>query len=314
MRTFAIGLLFGDDRKDGYAVADGIAALLEFNWSLRVGACPINLPITSHGKMLRAGNRLERRILEWADRKRGDLDPRDLLSIVVNSPDERGDAPSDAIIAGHVPTLFGAAYETCQNVLIWTLILLTQHADVARDLYDERRGALAGDAPTLDKIADLPLLDAVVKESMRLLPPVPVQMRVAMQQTSLQDHPVPKRGRVVLSPFLTNRLPELYPDADCFRPARWATIDPSPFEYAAFSGGPRSCPGFAFGSSVVKMALAAILMRHRVALAAGARIDYRVKIALSPGGPVPAMLVPADGAFATTELHGTIRDLVRMPA
>jgi cytochrome P450 len=109
-------------------------------------------------------------------------------------------------------------------------------------------------------------------------------------------------------------MPELYADPDRFRPERWAQIDPSPFEYAAFSGGPRSCPGSAFGTSVVKMALATIFMRHRVTLAPDARIDYQVKVALSPRGPVPAMLHPADGAFAAAPLRGTIRELVQAPA
>jgi cytochrome P450 len=313
MRRFAIGLLFGDDRRNGYAVADGIAALLEFNYSLKVGACPVDLPFTPYGRMLRRSERLERMILAWANQKRGALDPSDLLSIVVNNPDEAGRAPSDEIIAGHVPTLFGAAYETCQNVLIWTLILLAEHAGVARDLYDEIKGALGSGAPTLDGIAGLPLLDAVVKESMRLLPPVPVQMRVATQPTALRGHPVARDGRVVLSPFLTNRLPGFFPEPDRFDPGRWATIEPSPFDYAAFSGGPRSCPGFAFGTSVVKMALASILVRYRVAIPTGTRIDYQVRIALSPRGRVPAVLHPADGNFAQAAFGGTIRELVAAP-
>jgi cytochrome P450 len=138
-------------------------------------------------------------------------------------------------------------------------------------------------------------------------------MRVATQPTALRGHPVARDGRVVLSPFLTNRLPGFFPEPDRFDPGRWATIEPSPFDYAAFSGGPRSCPGFAFGTSVVKMALASILMRYRVAIPTGTRIDYQVRIALSPRGRVPAVLHPADGNFAQAAFCGTIRELVAAP-
>jgi cytochrome P450 len=313
MQTFAIGLLFGDDRQHGYPIAGLLTRLLEFNWSPRVAACPINLPQTTYGRLLRHAEVTERRILDWADCKRGPIDNRDLLSIVVNSPDEDGNSPTDDIVAGHIPTLFGAAYETCQNVMIWTLILIAQHPSVARELLDELRSKLHGAPLSLDKMAELPFLDAIVKESMRLLPPVPLQIREAIHETNLAGRRVPKGARVVLNGFLTNRMPSLYAEPDCFRPERWATISPSPFEYSAFSAGPRKCPGSLFGMSVVKIALAEILTRYRVALAPDARIDYQVRIALSPRGHVPVMLHRQDGNFAAATIHGSIRNLVRFP-
>jgi cytochrome P450 len=81
---------------------------------------------------------------------------------------------------------------------------------------------LAGTLPTLQNTADLPLLDGVIKESSRLMPPVPMQVRVALQETTLAGYPVPKGGRVLLSAFVTNRLPQCYPDPDSFQPERWA--------------------------------------------------------------------------------------------
>jgi cytochrome P450 len=313
MRTFAIGLLFGDDRKHGYPIADLIGRQLEANWSPAVLACPINLPFTPYGQLKRRADALDPLILDWAKCKHGHLDGRDLLSIVVNNPDEDGSPPTDAIISGHLPTLFGAAYETCQNVLIWTLILIAQHPQVASDLLEEARTRLGSARASLDAIAELRLLDAVIKESMRLLPPVPMQIREARQEASLAGRLVPKGARVVLSSFLTNRNPDLYSEPDCFRPERWATINPSAFEYSAFSAGPRSCPGYRFGLSAVKVALLEILGRYRVTLTPGVRIDYKVRIALSPGGPVLAVLHRQDGMFAAAPVRGAINRLVRFP-
>jgi len=313
MRTFAIGLLFGDDRKNGYPIADGISSGLDNNWSMRVVACPINLPFTPYGKMLRAAERFERSVLDWAVTKRARFDERDLLSIIVNNPDETGKPPSDATIAGHVPTLFAAAYETCQNVLVWILILLAQHPRVSHDLLDELQGALAGAGPTLRTVGKLPLLDAVVRETMRILPPVPLQSRVATRDTTLMGYPARKGLRIILNNFLINRLPDLYTAPDRFRPERWNTINPTPFEYAVFSAGPRSCPGYSFGLSVVKVAVATILTRFRIALAHRSRIDYKVRLALSPRGGIPATLHRQDGAFTATRIDGSLCKLVRFP-
>src|SRR5581483_6213935 len=117
MRTFAIGVLFGDDRERGYPISDMINQGLDFNWSWKIAACPARIPGTTFARMMRNSEMLERRILEWAKLKRKNPDDRDLLSIVVNEPDEKGCPIKDEAIVGHTPTLFGAAYETCQNAM-----------------------------------------------------------------------------------------------------------------------------------------------------------------------------------------------------
>jgi cytochrome P450 len=300
MQAVSIGLLFGDDRKQGDQIAELINKRIRFKWTFGALACPFNLPITPYGRMVRQSEALERRLTAWADCKRGRLNDRDLLSIIVNNPDENGKPPSQASITGQVPTLFGATYETCQTALIWTLVLLSQHPRIGRDLADELQGRLAGAPPTLDRLQDLPLL-------------VPMQFRVAQRDTVLGGHPVPIGTRAMLSSFLTNRTADLYPEADRFKPERWATINPSVYEYSAFSAGPRICPGIWFGVSVLKVALAAILSRYRVALQPGVRIDYDLQVTLAPRAAVPATLHPPDGAFTSAPLRGRLTELVRFP-
>jgi cytochrome P450 len=311
LRTFAIGLLFGDDRSRGFPITNMLDLGIDLNWSVKVAACPLNLPGTPYWRMLRGAELLERRIIEWADCKRGHVDERDLLSVVVNNPDEDGHPASNEKIVGQTPTLLTAAYETCQNALIWTLMLLDQHPSITRDLFDELQSA--GASSNFDKLMQLPLLDSVVKESMRILPPVPQQFRVAQHDATLAGYPVPKKTRVLLSPLLTNRDSDLYPEADRFIPMRWATINPSAYEYLVFSAGPRGCPGYWFGLCAVKVAIAAILARYRVSLVPGARIDYKVRLALSPRRGVPAILKRQDGAFSAAPIRGGIRNLVQLP-
>jgi cytochrome P450 len=118
----------------------------------------------------------------------------------------------------------------CQNVFIWTLIFLSQHPRIARELLDVLRENLRGASPTLKNVAELPLLDAVIKESLRILPRVPIQMRVAHQDTYLVGYPLSKGARVILNAFPTNRRPDPYPEADSFLSDRWSSIHPTAFE------------------------------------------------------------------------------------
>ena len=312
VRDLTIGMLFSDDRDHGYPVADLVDERVLFKWSVGALACPVDLPFTPYGKMIRQSVAIEKAVAEWANCKRGQLDNRDLLSIIVNNPDENGNPPTDATFSGHVPSLFVAGYETCQTGLIWTLVLLAQHPRIARDVADEL-GGLNGAPLTLDAVKDLPLLDAVIKESMRLLPPVPMQARRATRPTKLGDYPVPERTRVILSAFVLNRLPDVYPDPDRFKPERWANIRPSPFEYASFSAGPRICPGQWFGLNLLKLSLAAILSRFRVELEPNLRIEYQIQPTLSPRTPVPAVLKSKQDTFSSSRLRGGISRLIQFP-
>lgn len=306
MHTFAIGLLFGDDRLHGYPIANMITDLLTRKWSPGVRACPINLPGTPYGQFLSASEMLEKRILEWADKKRGNLDGDDLLSIIVNNPEEDGDPVRAETIVGLMPQLFGAVFETCQIALMWTLILIEQHPSFAHDLFEELPIRSAGASPTLQSIVELPRLDAVIKESLRLLPPVPMQLRVAQRDTSLAGYPVPKGGRVMLSALVTNRLPERYPEPNGFHPERWASINPTPYEYLVFSAGPRNCPGFWLAMAMLKVALATILTQYRIELAPQQRIDYWARPALVPRGKVWAKLHRQDAKFSAAPIGGSI--------
>ena len=118
----------------------------------------------------------------------------------------------------------------------------------------------------------------------------------------------------MLNTFLTNRTPELYPEGDVFRPERWFTIAPTAFEFPVFSGGPHSCPGYWFGLTTIKIALAAILTRYRMSLPRDARIDYRVQPTMRPLQSIPVLLRLQNGCrHSATPISGKIRNLVSFP-
>jgi cytochrome P450 len=311
MRRMAVELLFGCD-PEGYRIADLVSQLMEGKWS-RGGFIPVNLPFTPYGRIVRTAEVLERRLIDWIASKRGARDEHDLGSIIINSPDADGAPPSDAAIAGQLPSLFAAASEASQSALTLALLLLALHPRVAGELYGELRGSRGGAAPSLEEASTLACVDAVVKESMRILPPVPLQIRVAQSDAAIAGHAVPKGTRVMLNTFLVNRMPELYPDGDRFRPERWRTVTPSAYEFPVFSGGPHACPGYWFGLASVKIALAAILMRYRIVLERSARIDYRVQPTMRPLNAVRVRLEREAGAGTATAVNGTLLNLLKLP-
>ncbi|MGA8616165.1 MAG: cytochrome P450 [Xanthobacteraceae bacterium] len=314
MQRAAVELLFGGNDEQTRAIIERAGRMMELKWGPGAFALPINLPFTTYGQIVREAEKLERDILQWAAAKRGHPDDRDLASIIVNNPDAAGCAPDDAALVAHIASLFALSSEGSQSALTWTLLLLTQHPRIAATLCDELRSRLGSATPALDRAGELPYLDAVVKESMRILPPVPLQIRVAQRDTTIAGHGLPQRTRVMINTFLTNRMPDLYPDGDTFRPERWFDITPNAFEYPVFSAGPHLCPGYWFGTAAVKIGLAAILTRHGLDLPPGTRVDYRAQPTLRPRRRVEVRLRRVeDNTGAVTALAGTIRNLVSLP-
>jgi cytochrome P450 len=312
MRRMAIELLFGGNDEQAYRIGNLVSRLMQGKWG-RGAFVPINLPMTPYGQVVRDAEALERELLPWAERKRGLVDGRDLASIIANSRDIDGRPADETLISALLPSLIAASSEAGHTALTWTLFLLAQHPAIASKLLDELRASLGGASPSLDAVGELPYLDAVVKESMRVLPPVPIQMRVAQRDATIGGQPVPNRTRVLLNTFITNRMPELYPEGSVFKPERWFAIAPSAFEFPVFSAGPHGCPGYWFGLIGLKVAVAAILTRYRLDLPTGVRIDYRVQPTMRPLQRVPVSLHAQDGAFSATPVGGKIRSLLTLP-
>lgn len=315
-QDIAISMLFtaeGDgDHSEAHWAADLIHEHMRLNGLATVKGLPVDVPGLPYHTMLKSAESVEAYLGPWALKRKGDSRRDDLLSIIVNSPDENNKPASEAGITGQILTLFGAAYETCQTVLLWTLFLVHQHPAVATKLLGEI-GALPDGGPLLaDQLNKSTWLDAVFKESMRILPPVPLQMRVATADAALGEHLVRERTRILLSAYLTNRSPDLYPEGDRFMPERWDRLDPNQYEYMVFSAGPRFCPGAWFGATLVKVSIVEIMRKLRLAVVPGARIDLDASITLAPRRGMPVRLQRQDRRFAAVRVGGDITKLVAL--
>ncbi len=305
-------ILFGGrDPEEAFRIGHMIDAWLAMCFARPVWFFQVNLPGTPYRRLLDHAGRLEAEIRAMIERRRRDgTEGKDMLSILIRARDEDGAAMTEEELIGQANVLFAAAHETNTSALTWTLFLLSQHPRITADLVDELDGTLQGEAPRIEQFDRLPLLDRVIKESLRILPPVVWSTRIVDQPVRLGPYHLPKGSRVLYSQYMTHHIPELFPNPERFDPDRWVCHEPTPYAYLPFGAGPRMCSGYAFAMTVLRIVLAMILQRFRLSLVPGARIDRKFAITLSPKRGMPMIVHKQDGQFTRKAPRGNIHEMV----
>jgi cytochrome P450 len=272
-----------------------------------------DLPGFPRRRLVEASARVEAGLRAIIAQKRADgrEDP-DVLATLIRTRDEAGEALTDDELIGQVFLLFFAGHDTTRNALAWTLFLLSQHPAVADALVDELDGVLHGDAPTMEQLARLPLLDGVVKEGLRLFPPAPMTARMAMRPVTLDGRDLPAGTEVILSYYHTHRDPDVFAEPTRFLPRRWETLAPTPYEYVPFGGGARQCIGAGFASLEIRVVLALLLQRFRPVLAAGTNVGRQTSVVLSPHPGLPMVLHPRGARVTAPAMTGKVREMVQL--
>ena len=158
----------------------------------------------------------------------------------------------DERIRDQMLTMLIAGHDTSTALLAWTFVLLGQHPDVHLRLVHE--------IDTLDKS---PLLDQVIKESLRLYPPIHIGNRMVAEELDFDGNKISSGERMFYSIYLTHRDPAVWENADQFRPERFSHGRKiPPFAYVPFGGGPRSCIGSAFGQAEARWVLTRLLKNY----------------------------------------------------
>jgi cytochrome P450 len=226
-----------------------------------------------------------------AERRAQGTDKGDLLSMLLEARDDDGTGMTDEQVRDELVTLFMAGHETTANSLNWTFVLLSRNPQVREKLHEEVDRVLAGRAPTLANLRALPYTEMVVKESMRLMPAVPVFGRAAIADVQVGDVLIPKGSSVNIFPIVTHRDPRWWgDDAQVFRPERF---DPElekqirKYAYIPFSTGPRVCIGNSFAMMEARLLLATIVQRWTLELAPGQVVTPEALITLRPQGGLP---------------------------
>ena len=140
----------------------------------------------------------------------------------------------------------------------------------------------------------LPFARAVIEETLRLYPPIPIQARQACGPLSIVDRQVKKGDIVVLNAWTLHRHKLYWSEPDAFVPDRFMPASPPPPRYAfvPFSIGPRICTGAAFGLTEAVLCLATLSHRFRLRLKPGHEVEPVCRLSLRPGRTLPMHVEP----------------------
>jgi cytochrome P450 len=312
----AVKTFFGlDPGQEGSKIREMLEQWQKLFFSLSSALLPYNLPGLAFRRLLQLSEAIEAEIQGMIERKRAaGTSGRDVLSTLLEAyDDEDGSRLSDNELIGQIVTLFIAGHETTASTLTWANLLLALHPEVAADLLDEL-SPLQGEAPAVDRLSTFPLLEGVIKETLRLFPPLIWQLRFTTEAVELAGYELPAGTGVCVSAFMTHHRPDLYPEPNSFRPSRWQTLNPAPYEYFPFSGGPRLCLGAVFATMEMKIVLPLILQRCRLSLPSKTRIDRQGPVLSAPCKGIPLAVYPQDAHFsAPHQVTGNIRQLLHLP-
>ena len=295
MRVIATALFSGDERLTTPEAMDHITAAMEGVVEARIQVLlgmPL-IPLTPRGRRGRAGQQFLRRTLGAIveERLRPDA-PDDFVTAMVRELIGRFPREEAVELAtDNAATFYLAGHETTANLTSWTLFVLSEQQKLQDRVAGEASAALdAGVDAALPQ--RLPLLRAVIDETLRLYPPVPRFDREAIGDDMLGPHEVKPGDLVSIWPWLIHRNRRLWSDPDAFDPSRFegAKDGRHRFQYLPFGAGPRTCVGARFAMAEALAILALWLREWRFEPLPGRNVRPSGMVTLRQEGGLPLVL------------------------
>ncbi|MBE7435106.1 MAG: cytochrome P450 [Anaerolineales bacterium] len=204
------------------------------------------MPRFGYGKSLKALDDYLYSIID--ERRKGERRIQDFLQHLIDA------GLSDDIIRDQMLTMLIAGHDTSTALFAWTFALLGLHPEIHEKVIREIDHAEG----------KYQLLDNVIKESLRLYPPIHIGNRRVAEEIEFAEGKIPAGERMFYSVYLTHRDPTIWENADQFCPERFAHGRKTPpMSYIPFGGGPRACIGAAFGQAEARIVLAHLLKKFR---------------------------------------------------
>jgi cytochrome P450 family 135 len=277
-RTRAITLevilraVFGVEAERMDTMRAAIAGLLAPVNPLRLLAIALRQPSMERptGAFGQALDRLDAAIYDELTRRRAQTDlasRADILSLLMQARDEDGEAMSDDELRDELVTLLLAGHETTATSVAWAIERLVRHPAALARLVAEIDTAPGGGE----------YMTAVVNETLRVRPVVPIVARTLTSELDVDGRTLPPGTRVTPSIYLTNRSARVYEQPERFMPERFLDGAPDTFSWIPFGGGIRRCIGASFAQLEMRLMLATMLAELTPSLPPGrrARADER---------------------------------------
>lgn len=190
---------------------------------------------------------------------------RDMLDVLVSIKDEDGNErfTADEITGMFISMMF-AGHHTTSGTAAWTLIELLRHPDYAKQVVAELDDLYSdGSDISFGALRQIPKLEAVLKETLRLHPPLIILLRVARGEFEVGGYRIAENDLVAATPAISNRIAEDFPNPDTFDPERY--IDPNQedivnrWTWIPFGAGRHRCVGAAFALMQLKAIFSILL-------------------------------------------------------
>lgn len=284
--------LFGADvTGDADEVERAMEVLLAHTYGRleRVVDPPLSFPTSGNRRFKAALATVDRVVYRIVSERRKGKERGDLLDVLLRERDEAtGERMDDGQLRNEVITLLLAGHETTANALTWTFYLLARHPEAM-----ERVHAEAVSASEPGDFSAFPFTCRVLRESMRLFPPIWALERRAVTEDELGGFRIPAGSTVVVSPWVTHRHPDFWEEPERFDPERFtaeASAGRPPLAYLPFGGGPRFCVGSHFAMTEALVITAMVLREQRLRLAPGPPVVPQPGITLRARDGVPVLL------------------------
>ena len=224
------------------------------------------LPLPVFRRRDRARARLLQMITAIIDQRRAaGVEHQDALQVLMESRYSDGTALTPNEITGILTASMFAGHHTSSGTEAWTLIELARHPEWAARVVAELDALYARDgALTYQAFREVPVLEAVLKEVLRLHPPLVILMRGVLRDFTVEGITIPAGKLVAISPAVSHRIPELFRDPERFDPSRYdagRAEDETPFAWIPFGGGHHRCSGAAFALMQLKAITMSLLRR-----------------------------------------------------
>lgn len=281
-------LLLGDTLERRPNLLKNIAVMMDFaNSPFLAQQFKLNVPPLPWWRFVRARAQVDRDLYAEISQRKNGAPAEDILGMLQAVCDEEGNALSNVELRDQAVSLVSAGFDTTSAALVWVLYLLLENPEILAQL----REALATCSSPKD-ILSLPLLEAVIKETLRLYPTAPAGLRETARDVVYKDFLIPKGSLLAYSIYVTHRQESSFKDALSFKPQRWLDGSrPDAFAYLPFGYGARYCIGAQLATTLIKLTLADLLERFALEPAWTSPIQETGNT-VQPKGGLPVRLKP----------------------
>lgn len=251
-----------------------------------------NLPLPVFRRRDKARARLQSLVTEIMERRSKERsESPNVFQTLIDASYEDGTKLTPHEITGMLVATIFAGHHTSSGTTAWVLIELLRHPEWMQKVVDELDCLFGKDgAVTFESLRQIPNLESVLKEVLRLHPPLIILMRKVLEDFTVEGTLIPAGKFVCAAPAITHRIASLFPNPEQFDPDRYSPErgeDKNLYAWQAFGGGRHKCSGNAFALFQIKAIFCILLRRYEFELVESPesyRDDY-TKMVVEPASP-----------------------------